>query len=115
MKSSVSARLFCRKAAISTPVHGVEGGVHAAQGNDRLGSAEKSLDARVGPEIAVEGKGRRMAPPARQWLLRGGLMGFRDGDKGRRSRAAIEIFVGAADREIDGMQRSKPISTTPAE
>src|SRR5580693_7843180 len=46
------------------PVHGGERRVHAAQGNDRLSSAEKPLDAWVGPEVPMEGEGGSMTPPA---------------------------------------------------
>jgi len=37
-------------------LHRVESHIDAAQGNDRLSSAQKALDTFVGPEIAIERK-----------------------------------------------------------
>src|SRR6266480_195699 len=82
---------------------GVESHINAAQRNDRLSAAEKALDAGVGLKIAIEGKRRRMSPPARQGMPCGGVMVSRDVDKRRRSRTSVQIFVRASDREIDGM------------
>src|SRR5258708_4016363 len=85
-------------------LHGVKGGLHTAEGDDRLGSAEKTFDACVGPEITIKGKGGGVSPPARQWMLCRGLMGFCDGNKGRRARTSVQIFVSATDREVDGIK-----------
>src|SRR6202007_3479764 len=54
-----------------------------------------------GAEIAVEGKGSGVPPPSRQGMPRGCLMSGGNCYKRRRSRTAIQIFVGAADRKID--------------
>src|SRR5258708_6243857 len=85
-------------------LHRVKAGLHTAAGDDRLGSAEKTFDACVGPEITIKGKGGGVSPPARQWMLCRGLMGFCDGNKGRRARTSVQIFVSATDREVDGIK-----------
>src|SRR5580693_3205945 len=66
-------------------LHGGERCVHAPHGNDRLSSAEKPPDAWVGPEVPIEGEWGCMTPPARQWMLRCGLMALCDGNERGRS------------------------------
>ena len=81
-------------------VPGVERRIERRQRDDRRRADAHALDAEAGAVVEVEGEGRFVAHPAGQ--RRAGRLGMlrRDIDEGRRAGSAIQIFVGAADREI---------------
>src|SRR5262249_7000339 len=69
-------------------------------GEDRLRSAQHRADAVTMSEGAIEGERARMAPPTREWLRELAVMALGGKHKCRRTRAAIEVFVRAANGAI---------------
>ena len=87
----------------------VERGFHRQHGEHRLGTGQEARHTRRGCVIQPKGEGRALAPPAadgRNHLL---LQILADVNKGRRTRATVQIFIGAADRKIGvaGVQRHR--------
>src|SRR5262249_3283139 len=71
-----------------------------AHGEDRLCSAQHRADAVAGLEGAIEGERARMAPPTPERLRELAMMAPGGEHKRWRTRAAVEVFVRAANGEI---------------
>src|SRR5262249_752083 len=85
-------------------VPNVERTSKCAHGEDRLRSAQHRADAVTMSEGAIEGERARMAPPTREWLRELAVMALGGKHKCRRTRAAIEVFVRAANGEIGAVR-----------
>ncbi len=78
----------------------VERGVERGELQDRRGADPHPLDPAAGAVVAVEGEGRLVAQPAGQGRASDLGVPRGDVDEGRAAGAGVEVFVGAADREI---------------
>ena len=70
------------------------------QAEHRRRSGEEAVDAGRGPVIVGEGEGRGMAHPAAQRRHQPLLEMLGDVEEGGSARAAVQIFVAAADGEL---------------
>src|SRR5262245_33209489 len=73
-------------------------------GEDRLRPAQHRAYAGAGSERAIESERIRMTPPTTKWLRELAVMAPGRKHKGWRTRAAIEVLVGAANGEIGAVR-----------
>ncbi len=78
----------------------VEPAFHHRHRRDRLRAAQEAADAGIGVVARLHRERPRMAPPAGQRLPEAFAQRGRHPHEGRRARAAIQVFVGAADGVI---------------
>ena len=83
-----------------TPSKASSAAFERGEAEDRRRAGEEAVDAGGGRVIVDEGEGLGMAHPAAQGRDQPLLQMLGDVEEGRRARAAVQIFVAAADREL---------------